>query len=54
MQIAGGKIVKAQIVANYCCNASGMDKLPHMYIGTNVKPWYFATNRVYISQLLLV
>jgi hypothetical protein len=54
MQMAGGKIVKARITANFCCNASGTDKRPIWYIGTAAKPRCFASNRVDISQLPMV
>ncbi len=28
IQVAGGKVINAQITANFCCNSSGTDKLP--------------------------
>jgi hypothetical protein len=27
MHMTGGKVIKAQITANFCCNPSGTDKL---------------------------
>ncbi len=51
VQMAGGKVTKARITANFCCNASGTDKLPIWFIGTAAKPRCFSTSSVNISEL---
>lgn len=40
-EITGGKKEKARITANFCCNASGSDKLPIQFIGKAKNPRCF-------------
>jgi hypothetical protein len=39
--LPGGKLAKARITANFCCNADGTDKVPILFIGTAAKPRCF-------------
>jgi hypothetical protein len=52
--MAGGKVNKARITANFCCNASGTDKLPIWFIGTAAKPRCFAATDTDITNLPMV
>jgi hypothetical protein len=45
-QMAGGKVTKARITANFCCNASGADKLPIWFIGMAAKPRCFTSSGI--------
>jgi hypothetical protein len=49
--MAGGKMTKARITANFCCNASGTDKLPIWFIGMAAKPRCFTASGVNVSEL---
>jgi DDE superfamily endonuclease/Fission yeast centromere protein N-terminal domain/Tc5 transposase DNA-binding domain len=43
----GLKKAKARITANFCCNASGTDKLPPWFIGTAQRPRCFQRENLY-------
>ena len=52
--MAGGKTVKACITANFCCNASGTNKLPIWFIETAAKPRCFTQAHVNICNLAMI
>jgi hypothetical protein len=54
VQMAGGKVTKARITANFCCNASGTDKLPIWFIRRAAKPRCFTSSGVNMSELQAV
>jgi hypothetical protein len=54
LQRARGKAVKSRITANFCCNASGTNKVPLWFIGNAAKTHYFAVNGVNIDGMDMV
>jgi hypothetical protein len=45
-QHSGGKKSKARIIAVFCCNSTGTDRIPIWYIGTAARPTCFRTARI--------
>ncbi|KAI0996512.1 hypothetical protein K3495_g11669 [Podosphaera aphanis] len=41
--VTGSKKNKARVIAHFCCNASGRDKLPIWFIGTSANPRFFGS-----------
>lgn len=54
--VPGGKLNKARVTANFCCNADGSQKMQPWFIGTAQNPRSFGTgkNRVEVHNLGLV
>ena len=53
-QLPGGKVEKARINANFCCNATGTHKLPIWFIGTAKNPRAFGSQGVHACNLHMV
>ena len=53
MQMSGGKVDKARITANFCCNATGTNKVPIWFIGTAANPRCFRKAHVLMKNLAM-